>query len=80
MKDVIPDYKNNKAVVRFIKRYVYDNKQPVTEYWSADLSWYFDTGTVKVSQRAINHCAKVDDYRSSRKSANEIKKNNFLFY
>ena len=67
VKDVIPDYKNNKAVVRFIKRYVYDNKQPVTEYWSADLSWYFDTGTVKVSQRAINPLRmKVDDYRSSQ--------------
>ena len=67
VKDVIPDYKNNKAVVRFIKRYVYDNKQPVTEYWSADLSWYYDTGTVRVSQRAINPLRmKVDDYRSSQ--------------
>ncbi|KAB1469234.1 type IV secretion system protein [Cronobacter sakazakii] len=65
--DVIADYKNNKAVVRFEKKFVYDNKEPVTEYWSADVSWYFDLGVMKVFQRAANPLGmKVDDYRSSQ--------------
>ena len=67
VKDVIPDYTNNKAVVRFEKKYVYDNKDPVTQYWSADVSWYYDTSVMKLSQRTINPLRmKVDDYRSSQ--------------
>lgn len=67
IRNVIPDYTNNKAVVRFEKKYVYPNKSPVTEYWSADVSWSYETSVMKVSQTSANPLGiKVDDYRSSQ--------------
>ncbi|WP_313397386.1 type IV secretion system protein [Acinetobacter variabilis] len=67
VRNVIPDYDNKKAVVRFEKKYIYPNKAPVTEYWSADVSWFYETSVMKVSQTAANPLGiKVDDYRSSQ--------------
>lgn len=67
---VIPDLTNNKAVVRFQKTYEYTNREPITEFWSADLSWYLSDDITKVSQRAMNPIGfKVDDYRSSQETS-----------
>lgn len=64
---VILDVKNQKAVVRFSKTFKEANKEPITQYWSADVSYHYSQNTQRNGQRAQNPLGMlVDGYRSSQ--------------
>lgn len=66
---VIPDMKNDKAIVRYVKTYKEPNKVPVEQYWTADISYFFSDPTKAESElyRSINPINfKVDQYRTSQ--------------
>lgn len=67
---IIPDLVNKKAVVRFEKTYIEANKEPRTELWSGDVSYFFTPKEMKIKQRAINPIGfTVDAYRSSQETS-----------
>ncbi|CAH5303345.1 MULTISPECIES: virB8 family protein [Enterobacteriaceae] len=61
------DLQNQKAVIRFSKTFKENNREPITQYWSAELSYHISTDVMKGSKRGINPMGIiVDGYRSSQ--------------
>ncbi|EEP3373112.1 hypothetical protein AB0001_004831 [Salmonella enterica] len=61
------DLKNQKAVIRFSKTFKENNREPITQFWSAELSYHISTEIMKGSKRGINPMGIiVDGYRSSQ--------------